>query len=383
MKRIFPLIACLLVIAQWCGAEPTQQQRDHISIGKLRFSIEDQEELIEQSSREEQELLAELRRLNGEMLAHQRKIDELKEKISEQQQILAAKEQEMVSIMHQNEALRNNLIKRLKAYYVMGGNGFFTIAFSGKTLPELLLSQDAFGYLVTYDQDLFKKYRETIADINRVTEAKSLEKTMLEKFLADADQENRALQQSAGEKNDLLKRIQTQKGLYEVALKEMRQAERELTASMQHREHPAPSQPKGSFLQDKGTLPPPLWGEVVRQFRQPGKDGDTTYANGLTIKALPQSEVYSVSGGTVLFAGPMRGYGNMVIIDHSQHYYSVSARLEQTRVRQGETIAQGQVIGLTAQGSDRPGGEFYFEIRHDAVAEDPLTWLSPGSLRLH
>ena len=137
---------------------------------------------------------------------------------------------------------------------------------------------------------------------------------------------------------------------------------------------------EGTIVDHKGQLPPPLYGEIVRRFQQPDEDGDSTFANGLTIRTPANSEVYSVFSGTVLFAGPMRGYGNMVIIDHHDHYYSVSARLSQIRVRAGKVLAQGQIIGTTNLDSYRAGGEFYFEIRRDGMAEDPLNWLSPGSL---
>jgi len=379
MKYSYLLIACLLVACQCANAQPSSG-KDAISIGKLRFGIQEQELRLEESVQQEQDLLGELTRLNQKTLEHQRKISEFKVKIDEQQRILTAKEQEMISLMRQNESLRNNLIKRLKAYYVMGSNGFFTITFSGNTLPELLLTQDAFRSLVTYDQDLFKDYRESITDIKRITVAKGLEKTMLEKFLADTDQENEALKRTTAEKNDLLKQVQTQKGLYQLALKEMRKAEQELAASINNRGKAVSSQPEGRIMEHKGQLPPPLYGEIVRRFQQADKDGDSTFANGLTIKAPANTEVYSVFGGTVLFAGPMRGYGNMVIIDHHDHYYSVSARLSQIRVHTEEVLTQGQIIGLTDIDSYRPGGEFYFEIRRDGVAEDPLNWLSPGSL---
>ncbi len=382
MKRFCLLITCILVCARCAYAGPRISQNDAITIGKLRFGISDQELLLKQSGQQEQELLDELARLNQEILAHHQKIAALKDTIDEQQRVLRTKEQEMISLMQQNEALRTNLIKRLKAYYVMGGNGFFTIAFSGKPLPELLRSQDAFGSLVTYDQGLFKQYRQSITEIKRVTEAKTLEKTMLEKFLADADQENTALEKTSAEKNELLKRVQTQKGLYQLALKEMRKAERELEASLRNREQ-SPSIPQaGTFVDNKGRMQPPLWGEVVRRFHQPDEDDDPTFANGITIKTSANTEVFAVFSGTVLFAGPMQGYGNMVIIDHHQQYYSVSARLGQLSVRPKQTVSQGQIIGTTGKNSARRGGEFYFEIRRDAVAEDPLTWLSPGSLAL-
>jgi len=379
MKRIFYTTACILALAQWYPAQASRQQ-DAITIGKLRFGINDQELLIEKSKEKEQLLLHDLTRLNQQVRTHQQKIETLKEKIATQQQLLKAREQEMISLMQQNESLRNSLVKRLKAYYLTGQNGFFSIAFSGKALPEMLLSQDAFAYLVTYDQDLFNEYRASIGEIKRGTEAKILEKSMLEKFLADADAENQTLQQTVAEKDALLAQVQAQKGLYKLALKEMRKAERELEASLQGGQQGDRSDQQGRFLDNKGLLPPPLWGKVVRGFHQSGDDGDTTFANGLSIQTPAASEVFAIFGGTVLFAGPMRGYGKMIIIDHHQQYYSVSARLGQVSVQVGDRVEQGQLLGATEEKSFRPGGEFYFEIRRDAVAENPLHWLRPDSL---
>jgi septal ring factor EnvC (AmiA/AmiB activator) len=382
MQKILRVHVLIMLLAGGvCRAEsPDSAHSKSIQIGKLRFGITNQEMMLEQSEQAEQALLAELTGLNQKMAEHRRKIDELKEKISDQERLLAAKEQEMISIARQNEAIRSHLLKRLKTYYIMGRTGFLTTTFSGKTLPEMLLSQEAFGSLVTYDQNLFSQYRESISEIERIKKAKILEKSVLEHFLADADAANEALKKTADEKNVLLKKIQAQKGFYEVALREMRKAETELTATMPHPAPPTIS--SSSILEAKGQLPPPLWGVVVRRFQQNAENGDTTFANGITVKTPPKSEVYTIFGGTVLFAGPMRGYGKMVIIDHHQHYYSVSARLGDIQVRPGRTVGQGQVIGTTTDRSQYPGSEFYFEIRRDAVAEDPLVWLRPDSLAL-
>ena len=381
MKRL--LVLCLLLHAATAYGESIPAQEDAITIGKLRFGISNQEMLLQQSTQEEQTLLETLRRLNEDLAVHQRKLDGLKANIDEQERILAAKEQEMALIMRQNEALRNHLIKRLKAYYLRGNTGFVDVTFSGRTLPELLLAQDAFHSLVTYDQDLFQSYRESIIEIERVKQAKLLEKSVLAKFYTDADGENAALAKTAAEQNELLQKVQAQKGLYQMALREMRKAESEMATAMQQRQTPAgATRSATTILQVRGQLPPPLWGEVVRRFQQSGEEEDPTFANGITIKAPPKSEVYAVHDGTVLFAGTMRGYGNVVIIDHRNRYFSVSARLDQMRVRQGAIIAKGQLIGTSSRRSDRPAEGLYFEIRHDAEAEDPLLWLRPGSLPL-
>jgi septal ring factor EnvC (AmiA/AmiB activator) len=384
MHRIplFVFLATLFLGGLSHAESPDSAHMNALQIGKLRFGINNQELMLEQSEQQEQTLIAELSRLNGEMAEHQQKIDALKTKISDQERTLAAKEQEMVSILHQNEALRGHLIKRLKTYYIMGRAGFLNITFSGKTLPEMVLTQDALASLVIYDQDLFKEYRGSITELERIKDAKILEKSVLEHFLADADAANQALKETASEKNELLKRVQAQKGLHEAALREMRKAESELRETMQEPTPPPPTSNTSGIVQAKGQLPPPLWGEVTRRFQQTDRNDDTTFANGITIKTLPRSEVFSIFSGTVLFAGPMRGYGNMVIIDHHQHYYSVNARLGDIHVQPGTIIGQGQVIGTTSDRSQSREGDFYFEIRHDAVAEDPLLWLRPGSLAL-
>jgi septal ring factor EnvC (AmiA/AmiB activator) len=107
---------------------------------------------------------------------------------------------------------------------------------------------------------------------------------------------------------------------------------------------------------------------------------DTTFTNGITISTPDRTEAYAVYDGEVLFAGTMRGYGKMVIIDHDQEYYSVTARFNELHVKEGDLVKQGQVIGLTGKNATLFGKGLYFEIRHGEVAENPLDWFKPGTL---
>jgi len=365
-----------------CPAEPAESsQMGAVTIGKLQFGIKNQERLVDQSTQEEHSLLDQLQQLDDNIAAHQGKIAALKGKIHTQEQIIAAKDQELATIAQKNEALRQHLVKRLKAFYVMGKTGFLNVTFSGKTLPDLVLTQEAFHSLVTYDQALFKAYRESVEAIERVKQADQLEKSVLENFLADAARESEALKQAADEKNSLLKQVQTQKGLYTQALKEMRKAEDKLTAALSSASGAQSTQERG-FALAKGKLPPPVWGEVTSRFHDPAGDDDPALTNGLSIKTQEQADVYAVYGGTVLFAGSMRGYGKLVIIEHDRQYHTVTARLGEIAVREGDVVKQGQVIGGTGETAALFGRGLYFEIRSGAQAEDPLRWLQSGSLVL-
>ncbi len=362
-----------------CAAEPVDQA-NAINIGKLRLEISSHEEKIDQSGKEELSLLDQLEKLDEKIKTQKVKIHDLKARIQDQQQIISAKEQELAAIVKKNAALQLHLIKRLQSFYLMGKTGFLNILFSNKNLPDLLLTNDAYHSLVTYDQAVFDTYRENLAAIERVKRAHELEQSMLEKFLADTDQENATLQQTAEEQNRLLKRVQTQRGLYEQAVKEMKKAAGHLTATLTSTTKPQDQKARG-FALNKGKLPPPVWGKVIGKFNQAASEtDDPIFTNGITVKTPEGSEVYAVFDGVVIFSGYMRGYGKMVIIDHDQQYYSVTARFDEIQVNEGDPIKQGQVIGMTGEIATLFSKGLYFEIRHGELAENPLDWLKPGTL---
>ena len=379
-RGLILLLACLLLPCL-CAAEPEEnKQMNIISIGKLRQEISSHQEKVEKTSKEEHSLLDELAALDNKIGQQKAKVEVLQTRLREQEQILKSKEQELTTITEKNEVLRQHLINRLRSFYLLGRTGFLNIVFSNKTLPDLMLASDALRSLVTYDQAVFAEYRKSIIEIDRVKRAQELEKSIQEHFLADADTEKSLLQQVANEKNAVLQRIQTEKGLYEQAIREMKKAESALLAALP-KSSPTPELNAFGFIAQKKKLPPPVWGKVVRRFQEPtATEEDTAFANGITIETPDQAEVFAVYDGIVIFSGYMRGYGKMVIIEHDQHYYTVTARFDDTRVLEGDSVQQNQVIGTTGESSALFGQGLYFEIRRDAQPENPLDWIQPGTL---
>lgn len=379
LPAVILLLTCLLSPLS-SPAETEDPQTHAINIGKLRMEISSHEEKIDQSAKEELSLLGDLARLDERISQQKMKIRDLKTRMGEQQRVIDAKAEELAVIVNKNKALQLNLRKRLHAFYLMGKTGFLNIIFSHKTLPDLLLTGDAYQSLVTYDQALFRTYRESLLTIEQVKRSHELEQTVLEGFLADSDREKDTLQQAAEEQNRLLKRVQSQRGLYEQAVREMKKAERQLTATL-------PTTPRDQnhsahgFAANKGKLQPPVWGRVIGRFNQAATEtDDPIFTNGITIKAPDSAEVYAVFDGVVIFAGYMAGYGKMVIVDHNQQYYTVTARFDEIQVKEGDPVRQGQVIGLTGEVATLFSKGLYFEIRHGELAEDPLAWLKPGAL---
>jgi murein DD-endopeptidase MepM/ murein hydrolase activator NlpD len=124
-----------------------------------------------------------------------------------------------------------------------------------------------------------------------------------------------------------------------------------------------------AFASSKGRLLFPVVGKSdVRAARREGTDGP-----GLEVRAPMGAVVRAVFGGKVAFADRYGAYGRIVILDHGDHYYSVSGNLSEVDVRLGDDITAGERIGTV--GDDGQGPMLYFEIRHGAETLVPGPWL--------
>ena len=86
--------------------------------------------------------------------------------------------------------------------------------------------------------------------------------------------------------------------------------------------------------------------------------------------------VRSVHAGKVVFADHFQGYGNLLIVDHGQTYYSLYGHLAEFLVGKGDFVKTGQPIGVAGDTGSMVGVAVYFEIRYKTKPVDPLQWLS-------
>jgi septal ring factor EnvC (AmiA/AmiB activator) len=135
---------------------------------------------------------------------------------------------------------------------------------------------------------------------------------------------------------------------------------------------PAKSKSTKRFDSAKGTLRPPVSGEVVHQYGEK-KSANETY-RGTVIRARSGATVVAPYDGEVVFSGPFRDYGNMVLIKHSNGYISLVAGLGKINARINQTVIRGEPVALTATGKSP---EIYVELRDaDAKPIDPGDWFA-------
>ena len=131
----------------------------------------------------------------------------------------------------------------------------------------------------------------------------------------------------------------------------------------------APDSPAAGFAAARGRLLFPIVGRAeVRAAHRDGTDGP-----GLELHAPVGTVVRAVFGGRVAFADRYGPYGRIVILDHGDHFYTVSGDLDEVDVKIGQELGAGERVGTV--GDDGQGPMLYFEVRHGSQTIAPAAWL--------
>ena len=132
---------------------------------------------------------------------------------------------------------------------------------------------------------------------------------------------------------------------------------------------------EGRFGQLKGKLALPVRGELAGRFGSPRQDGGVVW-KGLFIAARPGEDVRAVAAGRVVFADWLRGFGNLLIIDHGDSYLSLYGYNETLYKQVGDTIRGGERVAAVGNTGGHTESGLYFEMRHEGRPFDPMTWVS-------
>jgi len=143
-------------------------------------------------------------------------------------------------------------------------------------------------------------------------------------------------------------------------------------------ETPAFVSPTGlSFDKLKGRLRVPLQGVVAHRFGSRRAEGATTW-KGLFIRAA-SGDVGAVAAGRVVFADWLRGFGNLIILDHGHEYLTVYGNNETLYKGVGDSVTMGEAIAAVGSSGGNAETGLYFELRFQGQTLDPLKWLSAKS----
>jgi septal ring factor EnvC (AmiA/AmiB activator) len=141
-------------------------------------------------------------------------------------------------------------------------------------------------------------------------------------------------------------------------------------------EGPPPIAYAGNFAALRGKLHLPVRGDISGHFGAARGGGGPTW-KGVFIRADSGSEVHAIAPGRVVFAEWLRGFGNLLIIDHGEEYLSIYGNNEALLKQPGDSVQSGEQVATVGNSGGIEQTGLYFEMRYQGKPFDPLAWAAP------
>lgn len=219
-----------------------------------------------------------------------------------------------------------------------------------------------------------QRLEEKHAQMTQLLSQKSVLQNRFELESKEAKKRADALAAQARNLQELFNKLETEKKKRIDAERRQKMVLASLTSIMKHKvemESSIQEQPASAFEAQKGKLPLPVRGKIVDTFHS--KNTSKTFSKGMLVQSRPAAQVITPYDGTVLFSGPFKSYGNLLIIEHAQGYHSLLAGLQRIDAVTGQNLLAGEPVGIM---STKGPSSLYIEIRKNNLPVDPLTWFA-------
>ena len=269
---------------------------------------------------------------------------------------------------------------RMVELYKLGKAGYARLLLSVDSLREAGRAYRFVSALQQLDRQRVAERGRTLEDLQSAQA--SLEARWRQRLVvqAEAGIARTAADKAARSQAALIQQIDQRRDLAAQLMGELQAAQQKLQQWLAGFEHGGPIGAAGEMALPlrpfRGDLDWPLDGRVLASFgRQRQQRFNTAIvSNGIRIAAPPGAPVRAIHEGTVVFAEPFTGFGNLVIVDHGGQAFTMYGTLSTMAVSAGTHVVRGQRVGAAGASPDGIAST-YFELRVDGKPVDPLQWL--------
>ncbi|MGE5526177.1 MAG: murein hydrolase activator EnvC family protein [Rhodospirillaceae bacterium] len=400
-RALHPLLA-LLLLATSAGATAAQPSKAAANeeLQQLRSRIEALKQELATAEESKSEAADALKASERAISDANRKLAELNEKASDGNRQLAElrrlSEQNADAVRRQQALQADWLYQR----YVSGVPEPLKLLLSGENPARIGRELYYYGRVLEARGEHIASLRESLAQL-RDLETQTQEKmSELNAIAAEQEAQRKRLEQEKQARAKVLAQISRDIQRQRREIGTLKRDENRLTKLIERLNRiiartPAPKPPRataqaprlkndrlpakmteaGPFETLKGRLALPVRGELVNRYGSPRSDGGLTW-RGLFIAAPAGEQVRAVAPGRVVFADWLRGFGNLLIVDHGDGYMSLYGYNETLYKQVGQSIAGGDVVAAVGNSGGSADSGLYFEMRHQGKPFDPLTWVN-------
>lgn len=333
-----------------------------------------------------------VRELDGAVSAQQARLDELdaqladaRARVGELDRTIQAQTKKLAIARRTYRASVKRLEARVHDLYIAGDPDLLAVVFGTESFVDLLDHVELFRRIGRQDRRIVTQVaatRNAIADARRKTQAARVEVAELAQAIGDRAAEQRdvvsrlaasrdALQSAQAERRQTLDSIRSDR---EELLAEIEQLEKQsaaLAETIRASQSIAPSSGATTAVAGSGVLRWPVSGPVTSGF---GMRWGRMH-EGIDI-AVPSGTAVGAAGpGTIIYAGWLGGYGNLVVVDHGNGLSTAYAHNTSFAAGVGQTVETGTIVAYSGSTGNSSGPHVHFEVRVNGSAVDPLGYL--------
>jgi len=377
-RRLAIVLASALAVGS-IGSRPATAADPEAELQRLRAAILISRERVSAYARDERGLLEALEALDRSISILSEAVAHASHRAERARLRVGEIEIELARIGLRLERVRRAMSDRAAALYRAGDLGAVRMLFSAESLREFLSRVYALRLLLAHDAELLARHRSESEALRQAETRARGASAANDEAAAQRQERSRQLRQEHTLKRELVARVHADRARERSALVELETATRALEETLASLGS-SPERPplEGLFFSAlRGALEPPVAAPIASEF---GRVVDTefqtqTLRKGVEFLAPFGSPVRAVAAGRVGFAGWFRGYGRLVILDHGDHYFTVSGHLDSIEVEVGDDVTAGQRIGSVGETGSLSGPRLYFEIRRGSRPLDPRQWI--------
>ncbi len=328
---------------------------------------------ISETEREQREQLAHLFVINQKIKDIAKKRAILNDRLLSQEAAVRSLAQDVSEIEEKSDKHKSMLNKRLRQLYQGRKRNELEWLFSAQTPVELERNHRFLRRMIDSDHKYVKEYLAHLDLLLKKKRELSGQVAKLMGMQKGVQAQERELSEQMRNKSKLVAELRKVKDSKLSQLKTLRTFAANGT----------PIDLEYAFFERKGSLKRPIDAALAREY---GTFVDPQFRFRLMHKgnfysAAKPAPINAVFSGRVALARQIPGFGQTVILDHGDNYYSVYAFASQLKVREGASVNEGEPIALSGTDSPLFGPGLYFEIRHFTDAIDPRPWIKESVIK--
>jgi len=367
------------------------QTQQNAELNELRSKIEQLQKELEKSEEYKSEAADALRKSERAISKANRRLFELANERKSINTRIRQLENKAARLEKRIDSERESLARLIHRQYLAGQPESLRLMLNRQNANETARQLHYFGYVSKARAELIGALRNNLDELSDLTQAVQAESARLQKLEKEESGQKKALEKQKRARKKVLSKASSDIALQRNQISKLKRDEQRLTAlikklaaeaekrrqqaRLKNQSLPDASANNSAFRKLKGKLRLPVIGELTNRFGRPRKDSGLSW-KGLFIAAKEGGVVKAIAPGQVVYADWLRGFGNLLILDHGSGYMSLYGNNESLFRQVGDRLGAGETIASVGNSGGNPDSGLYFELRHKGKPFDPLPWVN-------